>query len=380
MTTFELIPVSLADRRAVARFVKVPWFIHREHWPSEHWVPPLLMDRRDYLNPRKNPMWKHMEGRLWLARQGGKDVGRIAAVIDRAHNGFHGEKTGFVGMFESPKDETISNALFEVALDWMRGRGMTKAFGPTELNSNYMWGCLLDAYDRDPGINMPYNPPYYPELFEAAGFAKSKDLLQWEFDVTSDVPPRIARVADRVKKREKLVIRELDHANWEAEVDRCLDIYNDAWDENWGFVPLDRDEWQHIAKDLKMVLNPKLGLMAEVDGEPVAFAVSIMNVNPTLKKVDGRLNLRGLFHLIWDTQISNAVDSGRLILLGIRRAYRRRGIDVMLMVETHRAGQSLGYVSGELGWTLEDNDMINSPIKLFGAEICATYRLYERAI
>lgn len=380
MPEFDIIPVSQADRKGIARFIKVPWFIHREHAPSDHWVPPLLMDRRDYLNPRKNPMWRHMEGRLWIARQNGRDVGRVAAVIDRAHNDHHGEKTGFIGMFESPNDRAVAQGLFDVAIDWLRGRGMTKAMGPTELNSNYMWGCLLDAYDRDPGINMPYNPPYYPALFEMAGFSKSKDLFQWAFDVRSDVPERIARVADRVKKREKLTLRQLDHDDWDAEVDRCLEIYNDAWEANWGFVPLDRDEWHHIAKDLKMVLNPKLGLMAEVDGVPVAFALSIMNVNPTLKKVDGRLNLRGLYHLLWDIKVTNSIDSGRLVLLGIRRKYRRRGIDVMLMVETHRAGQSLGYVSGELGWTLEDNEMINSPIRMFGAQKCATYRVYERGI
>ena len=377
---FELIPISLADRRGVARFVGVPWFIHREHAPSDHWVPPLRMDRRDYLNPRKNPMWKHMEGRLWIARRGGKDVGRVAAVIDRAYNDFHGEKTGFVGMFECPDDASMANALFDVAIDWMRGRGMTRALGPTELNSNYIWGCLLDAFDRDPGINMPYNPPYYPALFDGYGFEKAKDLYQWAFDVRSDVPERIGRVADRVKKRERLTIRELDHSDWDAEVDRCLDIYNEAWDANWGFAPLDREEWHHIAKDLKMVLNPKLGLMAEVDGEPVAFALSIMNINPTLKKVNGRVNLRGIYHLLMDIKVNNQIDSGRLILLGIKRKFRRRGIDVMLMVETHRAAQSLGYVSGELGWTLEDNEMINKPIQMFGATRCATYRVYEKAI
>ncbi len=380
----EIVEVPLENRRLVERFIRVPWFVNREHAPSDHWVPPLLMDRRDYLNPKKNPFWDHADGAFWIARRGGKDIGRVAAVHDRDYVEFHHEKTGYLGMFECANDPEAARALLEHARAWLKGMKLTKAIGPLELSTNYMSGALVDGFDRDPGINMPYNPPYYDELLTSCGYepalVKARDLFQWEMDATKPAPERITRIAGRIRKRRKITIRTMDFKRWDEEVLKCLEIYNDAWEKNWGFVPLSKKEFLHIAKDLKMVLHPSLAIMAEVDDEPVAFVLSILNVNPALKKINGRLLPTGIFRLLWDLKVRNVVDSGRLILLGIKAPFRGQGIDTLMFVETLTAAHKLGFKTGEIGWTLEDNRLVNRAIEAMGGYKVATYRVYEMTV
>ena len=379
-SSFRLIEVPLSDRKLVERFIRVPWYIHREHHPSDRWVPPLLMDRRDYLNPKKNPFFDHVEGAFWMAHQNGRDVGRIAAIKDADYISFQEEKTGYYGMFECPDDPEIAQALVNRANDWMIAQGLEQAIGPFELSTNYIAGVLVDAFDRDPAINMPYNPPYYDQLLEQCGLTKTKDLWQWSIDLAKPIPERVIKVANRVAKRAVITIRNMDLAKWDDEVGICIDIYNEAWEKNWGFVPVSEKEFRHMAKDLKMVIHSDLALFAEVDGRPVAFALTIFDVNPVMKKLDGKLFPTGIFRLLWDTKISNKVDKGRLILLGVRAEYRNTGIISPLMVETFRGGQRQGLISGEIGWTLEDNDAVNRAIERMGATRVATYRVYEKKL
>jgi GNAT superfamily N-acetyltransferase len=374
----ELVPVPLKDRRLVERFIRVPWFIHREHCPSPRWVPPLLMDRRDYLHSEKNPFFEHAEAAFWLAVKDGKDVGRIAAVEDADWAKCHGERVGQFGFFESPDDPEVASALLEQACEWARARGLTRVIGPLDLSTNYLSGVLVDSFDREPGVNMPYNPPYYGARIEACGFRKAKDLWQWAYDLSTPIPDRILRIADKIRERENVKVRPLDFSNWDAEVLRTLDVYNDAWEQNWGFVPVGKREYCHIAVDLKRVLQPGLALMAEVDGKPVAFALTIMNVNPVLKQVDGRLFPTGIFRLLWGLKLRPRIDEGRLILLGIRAPYRRRGIDSLLFVDTYMAAKRAGWKGGEIGWTLEDNSLVNRAIEAMGGTRAATYRIFER--
>ncbi len=380
MPAVEIVEVPLSDRSLVDRFIRVPWHIHRELYPNSHWVPPLMMDRRDYLSPTKNPFFEHADVALWIARKNGRDVGRIAAVEDRDWLEFHQDGAGYFGMFECPDDPEVAKALFERARAWLRDRGLARMIGPMDLSTNYVCGVLIDAFDRDPGINMPYNPPWYDGLIQGQGLRKAKDLIQWHIELKDPVPPRVERIAEMIKKRENVTVRAMSFADWDAEVGRALEIYNDAWEHNWGFVPVGEKEFRHIAKDLKMVLHPTLPLIAEVEGRPVAFALIIMNVNPVLKKLDGKLFPFGIFRLIWDLKVVNKVDSGRLILMGIREGYRRRGLDSILFVEMHRRSKALGWWGGEIGWTLEDNHMVNRAIESMGSKPAAHYRLYEQEL
>lgn len=376
----ELIEVPLSDRKLVERFIRVPWYVNREHHPSPRWVPPLLMDRRDYLDPTKNPFFEHVTAAFWIARVNGRDVARVAAVVDADYIKFHNEQTGYLGMFECPDDPVIAKALVERAGQWLKARGMTSMIGPLELSTNYISGVLVDAFDRDPGVNMPYNPPYYDHLLLGCGMVKAKDLLHWGLDATKPVPERISRVADRMAARRGVNIRKMSFADWDAEVLRTLEVYNDAWEKNWGFVPLGDKEYLHIAKDLKMVLHPDFAILAEVDGKPAAFVLTIQNVNPILKKLDGKLFPFGVLRLIWDMKVRKKIDSGRLILLGIKAPYRGQGIDSLLFLATHRAAVKQGWKSGEIGWTLEDNQRVNSAIKAMGGFQVATYRVYSKSL
>ncbi len=377
MAAVEIIEVPLRDRKLVERFIRVPWYVHRELYPNDHWVPPLLMDRRDFLDPSKNPFFDHAEVALWIAHKGGRDVGRIAAIEDRDHLEFHRDQTGYFGMFEAPDDPEVAQALLARARAWLGRRKLAQMIGPMDFSTNYVCGVLIDAFDRDPGINMPYNPPWYDALLQGQGLRKAKDLIQWGIKLSDPIPPRVLRIAKKVRERENVKIRAMRFDNWDVEVGRALEVYNDAWEHNWGFVPVGEKEFRHIAKDLKMVLHPSLPLVAEVDGQPVAFALSIMNVNPVLKKLDGKLLPFGALRLIWDLKIKNTVDSGRLILMGVREGFRRRGLDSILFVEMAERARALGWWGGEVGWTLEDNHLINRAIANFGCSEVAHYRIYH---
>jgi GNAT superfamily N-acetyltransferase len=380
MAAVELIEVPLSDRKLVERFIRVPWHIHRVLRNSEFWVPPLLMDRRDFLNTRKNPFFEHAECRFWIARQGGVDVGRIAATHDVDWEKHTGDKVGSFGFFESPDDPTVAGALLGKATEWIRGRGLHTIIGPLDLSTNHQAGLLVDGFDSEPNMQMPYNPPYYEALIEGAGFKQVKDLWQWRLDPAQPIPPKVERIADKIRARSKIDVRTMDLGDWDNEITRVLEIYNDAWDHNWGFVPVGEKEFRHIAADLKLVLEEPLALMAEVDGEPVAFSITIVNINPLIKKIDGKLLPFGWARLGWDFKVAKKIDSGRLIVLGIKEGFRRRGIDSILFVETQRAARKLGWKFGEIGWTLDDNDMVNRAIESMNGKKVKTYRVYERAL
>jgi len=378
--TVELIEVPLSNRKLVDRFIRVQWYIHREVAKSEHWVPPLMMDRRDYLNTKKNPFFSHADAAFWIARKNGRDIGRIAAVHDRDWEKHHGDKVGYFGMFDCPDDPAIAQLLLNRATSWCEAQGRDQVIGPLDLSTNAMAGCLIDGFDSDPNMQMPYNPPYYAALIEGAGFSKARDLWQWSLDPRQDIPAKVERIADKIRKRSKITVRPMNLRDWDDEVTRVLEVYNDAWDDNWGFVPVSDAEFRHIAADLKLVIEPSLALMAEVDGQPVAFSITVQNIQPILKKIDGSLFPFGVFRLLWDFKVRKKIDSGRLVVLGIKGGYRRRGIDSILFVETQRAARRLGWKSGEIGWTLDDNDMVNRAIEAMDGQKIKTYRVYGKEL
>jgi GNAT superfamily N-acetyltransferase len=366
---------TAADRKAFILFQ------YEVYGDNPAFVPPLVMDRENVLSPKKNPWFDFGTAEFFLARRGGKIVGRIAAIDDPRYNEFHGAKAGWFGFFECIDDLAVSRALLQTAEAWVKARGLTDIMGPASFSSNGEWAFLIDNFDRPPSIMMPYNPEYYLKLVEASGYGKRKDLWAWDIDVTLPVPEKIARISEKVKKREGITIRQANLKNWDAEVRLIKELYNAAWEKNWGFVPMTDKEFDLLGKELKMVLDPAMVLFAEIDGKAVAFVITVPDANQAIKKANGRLTTFGLpIGLVKMLLELKRIKYGRLIALGVRKEYRKRGVDALLVLETFNAGKRLGWTGGEISWTLEDNDMVNRMIEVFGSKRSKTYRVYGKAL
>jgi hypothetical protein len=368
----EVTPVlDLAERD---RFIRFPWQVYQN---DLHWVPPLLMERHEFLDPARNPFFLHAEVALFLARRGGEIVGRIAAVEDRNFNTFHGSKLAYFGLFECVDDLRVAAALFETVREWARARGLEGILGPMNLSTNYEVGLLVEGFDSDPYLQMPYNPRYYGELMERCGLEKAKDLYAWE-RAASAPPERFVRVTAKIREHSELKVRSVNLRHFEAEVARIKEVYNAAWEKNWGFVPMTDGEFDKLARDLRQFVVPALALIAECQGEPIAFSLTIPDYNQALKKVNGRLTTHGLpLGLLKLLYHARRIDRVRLMALGVKAGWRRRGVDTVLVVETIRQVHRLGYLGGEVSWTLEDNDLINRAIEASGCVRTKRYRVYR---
>ena len=344
-----------------------------------NYVPPLLMERRDFFDQAKNPFYKHATVELFLARKDGELVGRIAACEDRNYNAFHGSKTGFFGFYEAVDDDDVAHALFEAARSWIRNRGLAEMLGPSNFTSNHELGLLVEGFDSPPVVMMTYNPRYYIRHFEEVlGLKKAKDLWAWWLSAHVDPPERVVRIAEKVRAKEGIVVRPVNLKDFSEEAKRIKEIYNAAWEKNWGFVPFTDEEFDHAAKDMQQIAVPDLVLVAEVQGEPVAFSLTLPDMNQALIHVGGKLTTFGLpiglGKLLWH---SRKIDQLRLIMLGLKEQYRKRGIDAILYLDTLRAARKLGYKGGEISWTLEDNVLVNRAIEMMGGQHYKTWRIYE---
>lgn len=349
---------------------------------DRNWVPPLVAERRDFLDPQRNPFFAHAACELFLARRDGVPVGRIAAVEDRNFNRFQGTKTGIFGLYEAIDDDDVARALFEAARKWVHDRGLETILGPLNLSSNHDLGLLREGFDSPPAVMMPYNPRYYVRQFEEVlGLPKAKDLYAWWMWSTAPEPEKMVRISDKIREREGLVVRPLRFDDLAAEAARIKEIYNAAWEKNWGFVPLTDAEFAALVKELKQVAIPDLALLVEARGEPVAFSVTIPDLNQALIHVGGRLTRFGLpiglAKLLWH---SRKIDQLRLLLLGIKQPWRKRGLDAILCLDTMRTAKRLGFKGGEVSWTLEDNVLINRAIESMGGQRYKTYRVYETPV
>jgi GNAT superfamily N-acetyltransferase len=360
------------------RFIRFQEEIYRG---DPNFVPPLLMERHEFLDPTRNPFFRHADVTLFLATRGGKPVGRIAAIEDRNYNAFHGTRAAAFGLFECVEDPGVASALLAAVRNWARWRGLTSLVGPMSFSSNYEVGLLVEGFDEPPFVMMPYNPRYYADLLLACGLRKAKDLYSYYRSARTAPPERFMRVADKIKNHSGIALRALDMRNFEAEVARIKGIYNSAWEKNWGFVPMSDAEFDKLARDLRPLVRPELCLIAEDQGEPVAFSLTVPDVNQALRHVGGRLTSFGLpvglAKLLW---YQRRITKVRLIALGIKEGWRRRGLDAVLMVETIRRTDQLGFEGGEVGWTLEDNDLINRAIEGIGAQRSRVYRVFETAV
>ncbi len=368
-------PVTTAAEKK--EFVAFQYEVYKN---DSNWVPPLVMERNDFLNEKKNPWYEFGRAQLFLARRHGKVVGRISASDDTRYNEFHGTKTGWFGLFECIDDQAVANALLDAAEGWVKARGLTHLMGPSSFSSNADWSTLIEGFELPPVLMTAYNPRYYPKLLEGWGLTKAKDLWAWKIDVQKPVPEKIARIAEKVRKREDIKVRQANLKDWDKEVRRIKDIYNNAWEKNWGFVPMTDREFDHLAKDLKQILIPELTLIAEINYEAVAFAITLPDANIALKATgNGRLTTFGLpIGLAKLLLATKKIKSGRLAILGIKSGFRKRGIDSVLMLDTFNNCRKQGWWGGEISWTLEDNDMVNRAIEVFGCERYKTYRVYQK--
>ncbi len=355
-------------------FIKFPWSIYAG---DTRWAPPLLIERKEFLDTKKNPFFEYAEVAHFLAKRSGKVVGRISAVHDKKYNDFHGVQHVGFGMFEAVNDVEVSRALFAAVEKWGRERGLAAVWGPVSFSTNHECGLLVDGYDDMPAIMMTYNPTYYERLVEDAGYAKSRDLWAWELSAHASVPEKIGRIAEKIREREGIVVRGANMKKWDEEVDLAFQIYNEAWEKNWGFVPMSRAEFDKLAKEMKQIVKPELVLIAEVKGEVAGFSFTIPDVNPAIAKANGRLLPFGLPKMLMHLK---KCDRARLVLLGMRPKFRKRGIDAILYKDTLEKAGKLGFRRGEIGWTLDNNDLVNRAIESMGGKKSKTYRMYEKSL
>ena len=367
------------SRRELRRFFDVADHIYAG---DPNWVPPLRDDVAKVFG-QKNPFLRHAEIQLFIARKGGSDAGRIAAVLDRNHNEFHGEKTAFFGFFESENDPAVAGNLFESAAGWGRQRGMTVLRGPANPSLNDEAGLLIDGFDTPPVLMMTYNPRYYVSLFEGAGFRKAKDLLAFWFEVAPDPLARLTRIAQRVSRNEPdVVVRTVSKSGLKNDLTKIREVYNEAWEKNWGFVPMTSEEMDFMAERLKPLLVEDLLFLAEVrrpDGslEPIGFMLNLPDYNTAIQPLGGRLLPLGWLKFLLGTKRIKAL---RVLTLGIKRDYRMRGIQSVMFERGLRASLARGYTGCEVSWLLEDNDLVIRSVRLWGGKLYKTYRMYDRTL
>ena len=360
-------------------FIDLPYRLHRD---DPVWVPPFRQDVRTLLSKKKNPFFDHGDAAYFLAEREGRVTGRIAAITNRLHNETHGDRVGFFGFFECENDQAAANALIDQAAAWVAERGHDTLRGPMSFSVNDECGVLIDGFDTPPYLMMPHNPPYYPELFESAGFSKIKDL--WAFlggpkDTETPVPERLARATEVMGKRLGVTLRPLDMSRFLEEVQIVRRLFNESWSTNWGYIPLTQRELEHLAKQFRPVVNPDLIPIAEIDGRPIGFGLAIPNLNQVLRdNRSGRL-FPAAIELLWKLK-RRRITRVRIAMLGVIPEFRGKGIDAMLYhwVWT-RAGEH-GMPRGEASWILEDNPLMIQGLKKMGFERYKTYRVYERRV
>ncbi len=398
---------EVTSSRDLMAFIKLPWRIYKG---DPYWVPPLISERKEFLDPRKNPSFQHMEVTYFLVEGVHKPeystpvplapgtlmpapiieegpVGRIAAFINHLYNEVHDEQVGFFGFFESVNDPDVAHLLLETACNWVAERGMHTIIGPMNFSTNDECGMLIDGFNSPPTILMPYNPPYYPELVESYGFEKAMDLLAYMIDNSAyrsidDLPPKLIRVVNAVRKRHPEVrVRPANIADFANELRRLKAVYNRAWEKNWGFVPLTDEEIDHMAKAMRPLVDPDLVYFAEVrkngEWEPIAVSITLPDYYQVLKHLNGRLFPFGWLKFLW---YRRKIDTARVFALGVVHEWHGRGIDALLYYETAKVLFAKGYRRAEMSWILENNVMMNRSVQFFGGIPYKRYRIYQKSL
>ena len=346
------------------------------------YIRPLDMDLKDRLDPKKNPFFDHAEGTVFTAHVNGKCVGRITAQIDKEHLERHKDDTGFFGFLDTIDDPEVTRELLARAESWLRQRGMKQVRGPYSLSINEEAGCLVEGFDHPPVLLNPHHRAYQGGLIEKAGYTKEKDLLGWRYEV-GDLNARVRKARDDIKAMPEVSSRPLSKKDLERDVKITLDIFNDAWNENWGYVPMTLKEGAKMASDLKLFMVPEITRIVTIDGEPAAVALALPNVNELIPDLHGSLFPLGIAKLLYRLKVQGA-KSGRLLILGIKKKFRLQrkyaGLSLFLYAEMNDGGRRVGMTWGELGWTLEDNAAVNTGIRMMGAKKYKTYRVYSKQL
>lgn len=357
-------------------FLDVVDYVYRD---DPNFVRPLDFDLKQRLS-KKNPFFDHAEATTFTAYKNGWCVGRASAQIDRGHLERYKDDVGFFGFLDTVDDPEVAKALLDAAAKWLSRRGMKKMRGPLSLNINEEMGCLIEGFDTPPMILMPHHRPYQGGLIEQAGLAKIKDVFAWRYTV-GNVPKRAEKAMADVDAMPEVKLRHVDKGNVERDVRIIMDVFNDAWSDNWGFVALTEAELTKMASELKPILMPELTYIAEIDGSPAAVALALPNVNELIGDLHGKLFPLGLPKLLYRLKVKGP-KSARLIILGIRKKYRGvkkyGALSTCLYAKMHHSAEKVGVTWGELSWTLEDNAAVNVGIKFMGGEIYKKYRVYER--
>lgn len=367
----------VAGRDELGRFISLPW---RLYAGDPYWVPPLRSQVRALLDSG-HAFYSDDAARrqLFLAWRGNRVAGRIAAISNRAHNRFQEDRWGFFGFFECEDDAAAAAALVEAAAGWVRGEGCDTLVGPVNPSTNYECGLLVRGFDAHPRVMMTYNPPRYSELLEGCGLTKVKDLLAYESAVHPGSFERLRRVAEKARSREPhLTVRGVDLKRFRREIAIIREIYNSAWERNWGFVPTSEAEFALLAKELKPLVDPRLLQIAFMGEEPLAFLLALPDVNPALAVLNG--SMANPVRVVKAMLIGRKREALRLITMGVKEIYRRRGVEAVLFYEGLKAALERGYRRCEYSWILEDNELALRTVRLMGAELTKVYRMYTRSL
>jgi len=367
-------------RRDLKRFVKVPFHLHRDH---PQWVAPLIFERMEFLNRDKNPYFEHAEAEYFIAERDGEPVGRITAQVDERWDEFQGGSDAMFGFFETMDDPEVASALLDAAAEWARARGRSRILGPMDFTTNDEVGILIEGFDLQPMILENWHPPHYQQLVEANGFGKAIDLLMWELyfgDLKEGerFDPSIHAAAEKALDEEGIVIRNMCKREMADEVRRFSEVYNEAWADNWGFVPTTDAEGEFHAKILKQVIDEDWAYMAEKDGEVVGAALTLPDINQVMAKLNGRLLPFGWLRFLLGKR---KIDQLRVFALGVKHDYRHTGVAAGLYLKhLETAAQPGAIKGGEMGWILETNEAMNRAMEGMGGKVVKRYRMYERAL
>ncbi len=355
-------------------FIEYPNKLYKD---DPNYVAPLTMERKEFFDKKKNPFYKFAKVKLFLAYDGKKIVGRIATCINYHHNDYHEENIGSFGFFDCPDDYQIASTLLKVAMITLKKEGVEKMRGPLNFSTNHECGFLVEGFDSPPMVMMTYNQPYLPKLAEKFGLKKVMDLLALQMSSTDPIPERMQKISDHLAKRSKITMRALNMSDFDNEIKIAMEVYNKAWEKNWGFVPMDEDEFMFTAKNLKEVVDPSLVLFAEHDGKPIGFVLALPNINTALKYLKGSLFPFGLLKYLWHTKIRNKVKGTRIVTFGIIPEFQKRGVDSLMFVNIYNAGIKKGLIDAELSWILETNEMMLRSAEQMGAKVYKRYRISE---
>jgi len=370
------------DTNDLMTFISFPWAVYKG---DAYWVPPLISERKEFLDKEKSPFFKHAKGDFFIARRGDKVVGTIAAFTNELYNEFQETNDGWFGFFEVLEDPEAAEALLSTAVEWSKNAGHDSVIGPAQFSTNDELGLLIDGFNDRPRILMTYNPPRYQKYIENFGFEKAMDLWAYSLSLAhfkENMPEKLIRVTEKIRTRKDFHIRSVNMKKFDEEVEKVKKIYNNSWDRNWGFVPFTDPEIDRLAASLKPILDPSVVFFVELDGEAIGFGLSLPDLNQPLHLAYPKPTTPEALTMVkmaWHWKVRRKVDWLRVFALGVLPEYRGTGVDALIYMETAKAALRKGYKWVEMSWILENNEMINRTSQLLGGKIYKTYRMYQKS-